>query len=102
MRSWASCDSPGAAGFHRLTTGFPPQGGAGPDNPLPQGPIGGPGGRDPGSPLWGAKKDIMVWGIFGGRREVSGVVESIESSDELHQHRRHHVHEYQHQDAGGE
>jgi hypothetical protein len=59
---------------HRL----PPERGAGPTTPPPRPHRRPRGKRVPGSPLWGAKKDIMVWGIFGGRREVSEVVESDE------------------------
>ena len=38
---------------------LPPERGAGPTTPFPQGPRGGPGGRVPGSPLWSAK--ITNW-----------------------------------------
>jgi hypothetical protein len=55
LESGRQGDSPGAAGKTRPPV--TPRKGGRTQQPLPQGPIGGPGGRDPGSPLWGAKNN---------------------------------------------
>jgi hypothetical protein len=72
LRSWTTCDSPGAAGFRRLPV--TPRKGGRTDNPLPPRPQRRPRGEGPRQAPSGAQKRYNGLGDIGGRRKRLALV----------------------------